>query len=65
MKDLSRAERETDFRIHAIVFVPCMIAMAVINVLTGPPWWVAWVALGWGVGLFAHWLFALRLAPQT
>lgn len=36
-----------------------MIAMAVINVLVGPPWWIVWPALGWSIGLFAHWFFVL------
>ncbi len=60
-----RAHRELGFRIHAIVFVPALIAMAVINYFTGPPWWIGWVVLGWGIGLFSHWLFALRLAPKS
>ena len=51
------ASSAAGLRIHAIVFVVAMLANVVINVLTGPPWWVVWVLLGWGVGLAAHWWF--------
>jgi hypothetical protein len=31
--------------------------LAVINALTTPNhWWVQWVVMGWGVGVFFHWL---------
>jgi hypothetical protein len=28
--------------------------LAVINVLTGGPWWVLGVFVGWGIGVLAH-----------
>ncbi|MFO0900912.1 MAG: 2TM domain-containing protein [Pirellulales bacterium] len=43
------------FGIHAVVFVLVMLLLAVINLLTGPPFWIAWVLFGWGIGLCAHW----------
>jgi uncharacterized membrane protein len=55
----SPAERQLGFRIHASVFVPSLIAVFVINYLTGAPYWAVWVLLGWGTGLLAHWFFVL------
>lgn len=67
MKNLSRADQKLGFSIHAAAFVVGMIAMAIINVAIGPPWWIVWPALGWSIGLLAHWWFVLgpgaRAAP--
>jgi hypothetical protein len=65
MKNADRPHRERAFQIHAIAFVVTVAALAVVNVLIGPPYWIAWVVLGWGVGLFSHWRFGLRRAPNT
>jgi fatty acid desaturase len=55
---LARAKRRVGalkgFYIHLAVFVLVMAGLAVINVLRGPPWWVLWVLLGWGIGVVAH-----------
>ncbi|MBC8037988.1 MAG: 2TM domain-containing protein [Rhizobiales bacterium] len=59
MKHASLSERKFGFRIHAIVFVLVMALLVVINLLTGSPYWVLWVLLGWGIGLLAHWWFVL------
>lgn len=59
MKHASLSERKLGFRIHAIVFVLVMALLVVINLLTGSPYWVLWVLLGWGIGLLAHWWFVL------
>lgn len=42
------------FYIHLSVFVLVMVGLAVINLLTGPPWWMLWALLGWGIGVLAH-----------
>jgi 2TM domain len=42
------------FYIHLSVFVLVLAGLLVVNILTGGPWWVAWVFLGWGVGVLAH-----------
>jgi 2TM domain len=42
------------YYIHLSVFVLVMAGLAVINLLRGPPWWVLWVLLGWGIGVVAH-----------
>lgn len=59
MKHLTKADQKLGFNIHAVVFVMSMIAMVIINVAVGPPWWVIWPALGWSVGLLMHWWFTL------
>jgi len=59
MKHLTPAEQKLGFRIHAIVFVPSIVVLLIINLLTGPPYWSLWVLLGWGIGLFCHWFFVL------
>lgn len=59
MTHASRARRNRGFQIHAFIFVAAMVLMAVINVTTGEPYWFQWPLLGWGIGLLAHWWFAL------
>ena len=45
------------FYIHLAQYVLVVALLAVINVLTTPnSWWVQWVILGWGIGVFFHWL---------
>ena len=59
MKYATPSERKLGFRIHALVFVPSMALLLVINLLSGSPYWVLWVLLGWGIGLLSHWFFVL------
>lgn len=56
MKNASQAERQLGLRIHAIVFLPSIIVLVIVNLFTGAPYCVLWVLLGWGIGLLAHWL---------
>jgi 2TM domain len=56
MKHLSAAQKQRGFRIHAIVFVPSMLLLFIINLLTGEPRWVLWVLLGWGGGPLVYWV---------
>jgi fatty acid desaturase len=42
------------FYIHLFVFAAVLAGLAVINWVTGGPWWVLWVLLGWGIGVLAH-----------
>jgi transcriptional regulator with XRE-family HTH domain len=45
------------FYIHLAQYVLVVVLLALINVLTTPNrWWVQWVVMGWGVGVFFHWL---------
>jgi hypothetical protein len=60
MKHLSPAQKQLGLRIHAIAFVVTMVVLVVVNLLTGPPYWVLWMLLGWGIGLLSHWWFGSR-----
>jgi uncharacterized membrane protein len=55
MRNADPAAKKRGLRIHAIVFVLVLALLAVINLLTGPPYWVLFVLVGWGIGLLAHW----------
>jgi transcriptional regulator with XRE-family HTH domain len=45
------------FYIHLAQYVLVIAVLTVINALTTPNrWWVQWVIMGWGVGVFFHWL---------
>ncbi len=55
----TRAQRRLGFLIHAITFIATIIVLVIVNYFTGAPYWVQWVVLGWGVGLFCHWFFIL------
>ena len=45
------------FYIHLAQYVSVVALLVVINVLTSPNlWWVQWVIMGWGIGVFFHWL---------
>ena len=45
------------FSIHLAQYVLTVALLAVINALTTPNrWWVQWVIMGWGIGVFFHWL---------
>ena len=63
---LARARRRVaalkGFYIHLSVFVLVLAGLAVVNLLLGPPWWVLWVLLGWGIGVAAH---ALAISVHT
>jgi hypothetical protein len=56
---LTLAQRELGFRIHALVFVPVILAQLIVNALTGGYAWSLWSLAGWGIGLAAHWFFVL------
>lgn len=59
MRHMSEAARKQGFNIHAIVFVPTMVVLTIVNVVVGRPWWILWVLLGWGIGLLMHWWFVV------
>jgi transcriptional regulator with XRE-family HTH domain len=45
------------FYIHLAQYVLVIAVLTVVNALTTPNrWWVQWVVMGWGVGVFFHWL---------
>jgi len=46
-----------DFYIHLANYVLVIAVLTVVNALTTPNrWWVQWVIIGWGIGVFSHWL---------
>lgn len=59
MKQLSPEGKALGFRIHALAFIVTMLLLVAINLLTGSPYWVAWVFSGWTIGLLSHWWFVL------
>jgi transcriptional regulator with XRE-family HTH domain len=45
------------FYIHLAQYVLVIAVLTIINALTTPNrWWVQWVVMGWGIGVFFHWL---------
>jgi len=45
------------FYFHFVQYVLVVSLLTVINALTMPKyWWVQWVIMGWGIGVFFHWL---------
>jgi 2TM domain len=57
MKDWSLAHRQRGFNIRAVAFLATLLTA--LNLWLGAPYWILWVLLGWGIGLFAHWFFVL------
>ena len=50
-----RVRRLRDFYIHAAIYVVVIGGFAVLNWIVSPTfWWVAFPAVGWGIGLGAH-----------
>ncbi|MBN9015793.1 MAG: 2TM domain-containing protein [Rhizobiales bacterium] len=59
MLHATKSARRRGFQIHAFVFVPSIIFLAVLNFILGAPYWFEWPLLGWSLGLLTHWWFAL------
>ncbi|MBN1836959.1 MAG: 2TM domain-containing protein [Spirochaetales bacterium] len=53
------AARKLDFLRHFFIYAAVMAVLAIINNTTwrGYQWWL-WPALGWGIGVVAHFLSA-------
>jgi hypothetical protein len=54
------ARRKMDFLRHVIIYLLVMAVLAIINNVVagaGYQWWL-WPALGWGIGVVAHFLSA-------
>jgi hypothetical protein len=56
-----RAHRRMEFLQHLAVFIPVMLLVLAIDVLTNDGWWIQWVAGIWGGILAIHFLFAYVL----
>jgi signal transduction histidine kinase len=51
-----RAAAEVGFYGHLMSYLGVMAFLALINVLTSRYPWFLWPALGWGIGLFSHYM---------
>jgi signal transduction histidine kinase len=51
-----RARAEVGFYTHLMSYLGVMAFLALINLMTVRYPWFLWPALGWGVGLFAHYM---------
>jgi 2TM domain len=56
-----RAHRRMEFLQHFSVFIPVMLLVLAIDVLTNDGWWIQWVAGIWGGILAIHFIFAFIL----
>ena len=56
-----RADQRMGVLQHLAVFVPVMLLILAIDVLTGDEWFIHWVAGIWGGILAIHFLFAYVL----
>lgn len=61
-----RARHEVGFYIHVMSYLGVIAFLALINLLTTSYPWFLWPAMGWGIGLFSHYmaLFGSRMARE-
>jgi hypothetical protein len=67
-ESVARAQRRIaalkGFYVHLFVFVSVLIALLVLNAVTGAGWWVQWVFFGWGIGVAAHAMATFWRTPR-
>ena len=51
-----RAAAETGFYIHFLVYLAVIAFLALINLMTTHYPWFMWPAMGWGIGVFSHYM---------
>src|SRR4029077_17844526 len=51
-----RAAAQAGFYGHLMSYLGVIAFLALINLFTAWDPWFLWPALGWGIGLFAHWM---------
>ncbi len=61
-----RARAEVGFHTHLMVYLGVIAFLALINVMTTIYPWFMWPAMGWGIGLFSHYMavFGGRLVRE-
>ena len=61
-----RAAAEVSFYAHLMSYLGVIAFLALVNVFTTWYPWFLWPALGWGIGLFSHWMavFGSRILKQ-
>lgn len=42
------------FYIHALITIPVLIGLFIIDAVTGEPWWFFWPLIGMGIALGFH-----------
>lgn len=65
MPNPTRSHIQRGFHIHAICYVLTNILLVAINLAHGAPYWVLWPIFGWGLGILAHWWFAIGPGART
>jgi signal transduction histidine kinase len=57
---------ETGFYVHLMWYLAVVAGLALINVMTTSYPWFLWPTLGWGFGIFSHWMgvFGARRLKQ-
>ncbi len=64
-RSLQQSRKVRGFQHHLIAYVLVIALLVAVNLATSAPYWVLWVAAGWGIGLLAHGFFALRSRTPT
>ncbi|MBI3785706.1 MAG: 2TM domain-containing protein [Deltaproteobacteria bacterium] len=61
-----RAKAEAGFYMHLMSYLGVLAFLALINIMTTSYPWFLWPALGWGIGLFSHYMavFASHMVRQ-
>lgn len=61
-----RAKAEVGFYTHLMSYLGVIALLALINVLTTRYPWFIWPAVGWGIGLFSHYMavFGIRVVRE-
>ena len=50
------------FYIHLIIYLIVNLSLFLINLFFSPQaWWFFWPLIGWGIGLFSHFIAAILL----
>jgi 2TM domain-containing protein len=65
MKHKSQSAKKLGFYIHAAAFIVGIVALTVINLIIGSPYWVLWVLLAWTIGISVHGWCVLRPAASA
>jgi signal transduction histidine kinase len=65
-RDRKRAQAEIGFYVHLMTYLGIIALLALINIMTTRYPWFLWPALGWGMGVFSHYMgvFGRQLLRQ-
>lgn len=55
-EEARRRQRMTGFRAHAYSYLGTCAFLLLVDLATPGPWWFQWPTLGWGLGLFFHYV---------